>query len=239
VIPVLGWVREIDVIDARIVGYDWPYARDNAEAIAAHWDKAKAALPSLFNGRLYLAKSRQFTAGGRRLEVEVFEADYAAYLAWRASGFKDAGVNNFFSMAAIHDAARAFVLVEMGKNTANAGRIYFPSGAPDRKDVAGDRLDLAQSAIRELREETGLGDGDVDIAPGWIVIEEGPRLACMKLMRLKRSADATKERIDAFLAQEADPELAAAYVARDEGDIARLKPSEFAANTMRYLWAAA
>jgi len=238
-IPVLGWVREIDAVDARIVSYDWPYARANADAIAAHWDKAKAALPSLFNGRLYLAKSRRFADGGRRLELEVFEADYAAYLAWRASGFPDAGVANFFSMAAIHDEDRAFVLVEMGVNTANAGRVYFPSGAPDREDVTGDRLDLAQSAIRELREETGLAEGDVTVAPGWVVIEDGPRLACMKLMRLKRSADATTAQIAAFLAQETEPELAAAYVARDEADIARLKPSDFAAVTMRYLWAGA
>jgi len=238
-IPVLGWVREIDAIDARVIAYDWPHARDNADAIAAHWAKAKAALPSLFNGRIYLSKSHQFTGGGRRLEVEVFEADFAAYLAWLERGAFDDGVRNFFSMAAIHDESRAFVLVEMGANTANAGQVYFPSGVPDRKDIAGDRLDLGRSAIRELREETGITEGDVTTAPGWIVVEHGPRLACMKLMRLHATADATKARIDGFLAQEADPELASAHVARGEDDIARLTPLDFVANTMRYLWARA
>ena len=135
-IPVLGWVREIDAIDARVVAYEWPHARDNADAISAHWAKAKAALPSLFNGRIYLSKSHRYTGGGRRLEIDVFEADFAAYLAWLALGAFDDGARNFFSMAAIHDAARAFVLVEMGKNTANAGQVYFPSGVPDRKDIA-------------------------------------------------------------------------------------------------------
>jgi len=237
VIEVLGWVREIDAIDARIVAYDWPYARENAEAIAAHWAKAKAALPSLFDGRLFLAKSRAFTGGGRRLEMEVFETDYSAYLAWRAMGHPDTDVNNFFSMATIHDAELAFVLVEMGVNTANAGRVYFPSGTPDRKDVQGGMVDLAGSATRELREETGLGAEDVEVARGWIVIEDGLRIACMKPMRLKNSADATRARIEDFLARESDPELAAAYVARGEADLARLKPSGFAASAMRYVWA--
>ena len=237
-IPVLGWVREIDAIDTRIVAYDWPFARKNAGSIAAHWAKAKSALPSLFDGRLFLAKSRAFTSGGRRLEIEAFETDYSAYLAWRAMGFADAGVNNFFSMAAIHDGEGSFVLVEMAAHTANAGRVYFPSGSPDQKDVVGDRLDLAQSARRELWEETGLGASDVEIASGWIVIEDGPRLACMKPMRLKTSAQATQRRIAAFLAEQAEPELARVYMAHAEADIARLEPSGFAASAMRYLWTA-
>ena len=238
-IEVLGWVREIDAIDARIVAYDWPYARENAEAIAAHWAKAKAALPSLFDGRLFLAKSRAFTGGGRRLEIEAFETDYSAYMFWRAGGFPGVGVHHFFSMAAIHDEKRAFVLVEMSQNTANAGRIYFPSGAPDGKDVDGEGLDLARSAVRELREETGLSGEDVKMAPGWLVLEDGARMACMKPMRLRESAAAIKARIDGFLGRESDPELAAAHVSRGEADIARLRPSEFSANTMRYIWAEA
>ncbi len=234
---ILATLHIVHEIEARVVAFDWPWAHGNASLIAANWAKEKAGQPSLFNGRMFMAKSRAFEGGGRKLAMEVFETDYAAYLAWRAQGWPDAGVNNFFSMAAIHGTDNAFLLAEMGADTANAGRIYFPSGTPDRSDLAGDRLDLALSAIRELGEETGLGPDDVTVAPEWVVILDGPRIACMKPMRLRATAEAAKAKVDAFLAREAAPELGAMHVAHGEADLSRLKPAGFAATYMRYVWA--
>ena len=234
---ILATLHVVYEIEARIIAYDWPWPRENAAAIDAHWAKEKAAQPSLFNGRLYMAKSHAFAGGGRKLEMEVFETDYAAYLAWRAMGWPDSGVNNFFSMACIQGSDGAFLLAEMGADTANSGRIYFPSGTPDRSDVVGENLDLGVSAIRELGEETGLGPDDVTVAPEWVVILDGPRIACMKPMRLKLTAEAAKAKVDAFLASEPAPELGAMHVARNEADLARLKPAGFAATYMRYVWA--
>ena len=60
-----------------------------------------------------------------------FETDFAAFLAWRDWGFPDESVFNGFGMGALRCTDGAYVLGEMGAHTANAGRIYFPSGTPD------------------------------------------------------------------------------------------------------------
>ena len=88
--------------------------------------------------------------------ADYFEADFASFLAWRDWGFPDKGVFNGFGMGALRGSDGAFVLGEMAANTANAGRIYFPSGMSDPCDVRDGAFDIAGSIMREVEEETGL-----------------------------------------------------------------------------------
>src|SRR5216110_854627 len=81
-------------------------------------------------------------ADERRADID---ADFADVLAWRDWGFPDRSVFNGFGMGALRCSDDAFVLGEMGHHTANAGRIYFPSGTPDPDDIRNGAIDIAGS----------------------------------------------------------------------------------------------
>ncbi len=214
-------VLEIAELDFRLGTFDWPFARERAADIAAHWAKRKAAQPSLFNGRILLQSTHDLVsrAGATVLTGEYFEADFATFLAWRDFGYPGEGVCNCFSMAALRSADGAFLLGEMGPHTSTSGAIYFAAGTPDRQDVFGDRVDLTASVTRELFEETGISADETTYDDSWVVVHAPPRIACMKIMRLPLSAEAAKARIEAFLALDAKPELARMHIARSLADL--------------------
>src|SRR5207302_1142287 len=107
---------------------------------------------------LLLQRDPDFT--GDRFSACYFDADFADFLAWRDWGFPDRSVFNGFGMGALRCSDGAFVLGEMGHHTANAGRIYFPSGTPDPDDIRDGAVDIAGSVAREVEEETGLTSAD-------------------------------------------------------------------------------
>ncbi|WP_395664782.1 NUDIX hydrolase [Methylocella sp.] len=227
-------ILSIDDVDFTIEARSWAFADDQAEAIERHWGKLRAGNPHLFNGRVFLNFERAVREErGRRVLGGVAAAvDFKAFLAWRDFGFPDASARNCFAMAALLSADGAFMLGRMSETTANAGKIYFPAGTPDLDDVKGDALDLEGSVARELQEETGLAPDDVSFAPGWRVVFEGPRVACMKLTRSGLSAREIEARFAAFAAREEKSELCglhAVFSARD------LIPELMPDFTLRYL----
>lgn len=227
-------MEEIDEIDYRIEERPWRFAIDEAEAIDRHWDKLRARNPHLFNGRVFLMHRNVVAIDGSRriLRGAGCEVDYKAFIAWRDFGIPDAEVANCFSMAALVSADGAFMLGRMSDHTANPGRIYFPSGTPDREDVKGEKIDLAGSVLRELAEETGIGSGDVTEAPGWTVVFEGARIACMKIVRSGLAAAEIKSRFYAFIASDPAPELVALHAVFSAQDLDEERIPDF---TLRYL----
>ncbi|MGD1016400.1 MAG: hypothetical protein ABR863_08175 [Roseiarcus sp.] len=149
-------IVELAELDLALVARPWPFAEAEAAAIAAHWRTRLAAKPRLYNGRVLLLGEHALERradGAQALRGAFFETDYAAFIAWRDFGYPDAQVCNAFSAAALASRDGAFLLGEMAAHTLNAGAIYFPCGTPDPKDVFAGRVDLEQSAARELEEE--------------------------------------------------------------------------------------
>lgn len=212
-----GIVR-VGRIEAWLAPFDWAWAEQNRDAIAAHWARRKAARPAIFNGRvLMIAESEQ---QHDVLRARFFATDYANLLAWLDWDAPDRSVQNGFAMGAMTASDGAFLLGEMGPHTSQAGRIYFPAGTPDMTDVKSDgAVDLATSITREIEEETGLTPDSYDVAPDWIVTRIRGYTALMREVRLRVPAEEARRRILAHMAREAEPELADIRIARGLSDI--------------------
>jgi len=137
-------------------------------------------------------------------------------------------------MAALVSADGAFMLGRMSDHTANAGRIYFPAGTPDLNDVKGTRVDLEGSVLRELEEETGILPAEVTCEPGWTIVFEGPRIACMKITRSRLTVAELEARFTAFIAAEEAPELVALHPVFSIADLDEERMPPFTLHYLRY-----
>ena len=153
-----------------------------------------------------------------------FETDFASFLAWRDWGFPDPDVFNGFGMGALRCADGAFVLGEMGRHTANAGRIYFPSGTPDLDDISDGTVDIAGSVAREVEEETGLTPADYRADAHWDCVVSGAAIAMIRILNVDSSGEALRARIEANLGRQHQPELSAIHLVRGTSDLTAAMP---------------
>lgn len=215
-------IHRVTALDLRVTPYDWPFAAARAADIAAHFACARRAKPKLWNGKVLLARNPRFADD--RFSAGYFETDFASFLAWRDWGFPDREVINGFGMGALRASDGAFVLGEMGADTANAGRIYFPSGTPDLDDVRDGMMDVAGSVAREVEEETGIPPSDYRAAPDWTCIEAGALNAMIRILDVDLPGEALRAKIQANLARQAAPELAAIHLVRARADLSQAMP---------------
>ena len=157
------------------------------------------------------------------------ETEFKAFMAWRDLGSPPAGVRNGFGMAALSSSDGAFLVGEMAPHTANAGRLYFPSGTPDPSDLRDGMVDIEGSVRRELAEETGIRPDDVAFDDGFTLVIDDARVGFMKRVRSPEPAEALSSRIHAFLRREDEPELARMHIVRSVADIGPAVQSSCAA----------
>jgi 8-oxo-dGTP pyrophosphatase MutT (NUDIX family) len=215
-------IHRITTLDLTFEPWDWPFAQARRGEIDAHFAARQREKPGLWNGRVLLGRNPEFA--GERLRSSYFETDFASLMAWRDWGFPDREVFNGFGMGALRCSDGAFVLGEMGAHTANAGRIYFPAGTPDLNDIAGGAVDIAGSVVREIEEETGLTLADYHPAAHWDCVVTDASIAMIRILETPMSGEAMRERIEANLARQAQPELAAIRLVRGLGDLSADMP---------------
>src|SRR5262245_36660328 len=226
-------VVPLSSLDLRFLPRPWAFAEQRRAEIDDHFGELKRQKPGLWNGRVMLLRDWSLADGC--LAGAYFETDFASMLAWRDWDAPDDMVRNCFAQGALRAADGAFLLGVMGAHTANAGKIYFPSGTPDPDDVAGEHVDLCGSVIRELAEETGLSATDVVADAGWHAVLAGMRIALMRPLRAAEPADALRRRILANLARQDDPELADIRIVRAPDDLDPMMPS-FIVAYLREMW---
>ena len=220
-------IHRVTRLDLKCVPWTWPFAVQRRADIDAHFAAQQLAKPKLWNGRVLLGRNPVFSAG--RFSADYFETDFASFLTWRDQGFPDKNVFNGFGMGALRGSDGAFVLGEMGRHTANAGRIYFPSGTPDLNDVNDGAVDIAGSVTREVEEETGLGAADYHAEPHWDCVVSSAGVAMIRRLNVDLSGEALRRRIEANLARQQQPELSAIHLVRETGDLTAAMPRFVAA----------
>jgi hypothetical protein len=214
--------HRVTTLDLTVQPWSWSFAEMRRADISAHFAGKRAEKPQLWNGRILLGRDPVFAGG--RFRASYFEADFASFLAWRDWGFPDRDVFNGFGMGALRCADGAFVLGEMGRHTANAGRIYFPSGTPDLDDIRDGMVDLAGSVAREVEEETGLTPADYRADAHWDCVVSGAAIAMMRTLNVDGSGEALRKRIEANLGRQHQPELAAIHLVRGTSDLTAAMP---------------
>src|SRR3984893_2558265 len=215
-------IHRVTSLDLPLQPWSWPFAEERRADIEAHFLAQQREKPKLWNGRVLLGRNPVFA--GDRLTASYFETDFASFLAWRDWGFPDRDVFNGFGMGALRAADGAFVLGEMAEHTANAGRIYFPSGTPDLDDVRDGAVDIAGSVAREVLEETGLREADYAAGAHWDCVAAGAAIAMIRLLRVDMPGEALRARIDANLARQQQPELCAIHLVRETRDLTPAMP---------------
>jgi 8-oxo-dGTP pyrophosphatase MutT (NUDIX family) len=215
-------IHRVTSLDLKVRPQPWPFAQERRAEIDAHFAAEQRKRPGIWNGRVLLGRNAAFADG--RLSAEYFEVDFASFLAWRDWGFPDSSVFNGFGMGALRARDGAFVLGEMAGHTANAGRIYFPSGTPDLSDVRAGELDIAGSVVRELEEETGLTPADYRNDPHWDCVVTGVAMAMMRRLHVDMTGEELRARIEANLARQHQPELSRIHLVRSRGDFTATMP---------------
>ena len=215
-------IHRVTTIDFTVQDFAWPFAQERREEIASHFAEKQRERPKLWNGRVLLGREAVFS--GDRFAARYFETDFASFLAWRDWGFLDRGVFNGFGMGALRSTDGAFVLGEMAQHTANAGRIYFPSGTPDPDDVGDGAVDVGGSVVREIFEETGLAEYDYTAEPHWDCVVVGAAIAMIRLLNVDMSGEALRVRIKTNLAGQHHPELSAVHLVRGRADFTAAMP---------------
>jgi 8-oxo-dGTP pyrophosphatase MutT (NUDIX family) len=230
-----GEIVALDRVEARVEGFDWGFARDRADEIAAHWEKISAGKPAMFNGRVML-QHRAAIEGGV-FHAGYFEADYAAFLSWRDFGLPPPAIRNGFAMAALRAADGAFLLGRMGDHTANPGKVYFAAGTPDREDARPDgTLDLAGSVTRELCEETGLTLDEIAVDERWTAVIVPGRVAFMRPVGIDLPAGEARELMLARIAQQDEPELSDIVIVRNLADCAAYDMPPFMTSYLAHIY---
>lgn len=207
----------IDDIDAVIEPYDWPFVRDHAEAIEAIWARESEGKPQLFDGEVLI--QHRGLIEGRMFRAGYSLTRYKPFLAWNRLGHPPPQVRNGFAMAALRSRDGAYLLGEMGAHTANAGKIYFAAGTPDRDDIVDGRVDLAGSAIRELCEETGIRVGEIDVGSGWTAIFGPVRVAFMRPVFIDLPATEARALMLDRMRHLDEQELADIHIIRSASDL--------------------
>jgi len=131
----------------------WSYAQLHREDIAAHWQRARAARPKLFDGPVHVLTAHALHDGA--FTGTFARTDFKSFLYWREQG-APGPTRDGFGSSLIRSSDGCILLGLQSEGNLNAGCAYPPSGLIEPTDTGLGSVDIDGSIARELEEETGL-----------------------------------------------------------------------------------
>lgn len=148
-----GEIFGIDTVDIVLDPAPHPFLVGKDDEVAAHWERALAANPALFNGEVVLLSRLVHREG--RMEGRCHPVSYAQFLYWRGRR-PVASAEHAYAHAVLVAADNTLVPIRMASHTINAGLVYFAAGSFEPVDFPGGRADVDLNMRREVMEETGI-----------------------------------------------------------------------------------
>lgn len=214
-------VFELNAVRLGLDPSEHPWCVSEAAAIAANWAREQVERPFLFNGTVMMHRGLELADGV--ISGASHRVSYAALLHMiNHQPMTDAW--HLFGSAIILSSDNAVLLIRMAAKTANAGKVYAPSGSLDEHDIVSNRVDVDASMVRESFEETGIDltrAAAEDRLFGW---RSGRRVAVFRRFRCAESADVLADRIDAHARSTADQEIDGAVIVRKPVDAGPTAP---------------
>jgi 8-oxo-dGTP pyrophosphatase MutT (NUDIX family) len=220
------------VLDTRLTLTDepWPFARQHAREIDAHWDERRRTHPNYFNGAIHLMLSAtKAVAPGGVLSARFVKTDFKSFLYWRETGYPPAGTADAFGSGIVVTSDGAVLLGRQSSGNINSGLAYPPGGFIDARDIDGSgRIDIDASIARELMEETGIDPAALTPRPGYLAVEIGPLVSIARVFQIDLTGEAVQARVAAHLAADPNPELAGVVLVWQGSDLDALGVPPFA-----------
>jgi 8-oxo-dGTP pyrophosphatase MutT (NUDIX family) len=204
-------IMPVSNVDVRLDPAPHPFELANAAAIETNWQHEIEANPALFDGRLVLLSA--LNLDGERLFGRCHEVRFASFLYWRKNRATDSAEHSF-AHAALVSSDNALVAIRMGPHTASPGAVYFAACSFEPEDFVDGVCDPDGNMIREVGEETGLDISPLRRDAQMQLLSLENATAIFRRYWLDNPADAVAERIRAFVAQEAEPEIEGPVIIR-------------------------
>ncbi len=204
--PSADGVMKLSSCVLKVGNRAWAFAQENEAAIAARWAQKQQSNPRYFNGVVHLVDNARVDDGA--LDASLLRTDFKSYLHWREQGFPETGVRDGFGSALIRTSEGHVMLGRQRPGNVNSGLAYSPAGFIDAQDVDADGfIHIAQAALREATEETGI-DSDAFIKDeGFYLVRSGPQLAIAVPFRAAMSTAEFMRRAEKHIAASSDSEL--------------------------------
>lgn len=209
-------ILPVDAIDVRLDPGPHPFALDNAEAIAENWQRETTTNPALFDGTVVLLS--QLAWRDNRLVGRCHAVGYSTFMLWRKRR-ENSGAEHAYAHAMLVAGDNALVAIRMGAHTVNAGRVYFAAGSFEPIDFRDGLVDVDFNMIREVREETGLDLSGAERGKRWHALSTNSGTVIFRRYHQTTPADEIAQRISAFVATEADPEIEGPVIIRHATDL--------------------